>query len=334
MAGKYGMSRVFAWLGAVVLLAAASAVPAWASQQQENGAGKTAAAESVAAGQQASRTLLLRHRWARERLKVVYRIGDAYQPEAMAKINHFLRDRRCGRTIGIDPKLIDLLYELQQEFGGKRMIRVISAYRSEGYNASLLRAGRIVDPHSTHMRGQAADIFIRGVPLERLREAAIRRKAGGVGIYPFSWPAFIHVDTGRVRQWAEPDPKEAKDAARPTRKRLRVDCDLKMADVFAQVPEEQAIAALPPGASVKSRRIVQNASHTGRPPIPLVLRASLGTSIGMWAVEGPACKAADPLQSLALLRKMSAPAKAAPKPRRRVKRRARRRRATRRRRHR
>ena len=63
------------------------------------------------------RTLRLKHHWTGESLDVVYRIGDAYQPEAMAEINHFLRDWRCNKTIEMDPKLIDRLYELQQRIG-------------------------------------------------------------------------------------------------------------------------------------------------------------------------------------------------------------------------
>ena len=40
---------------------------------------------------------------------------------------------------------------------------------------------------------------VQGVELANLRDAALSVGAGGVGFYPVS--NFVHVDTGRVRQW-------------------------------------------------------------------------------------------------------------------------------------
>ncbi|MGE0464565.1 MAG: YcbK family protein, partial [Vicinamibacterales bacterium] len=45
----------------------------------------------------------------------------------------------------------------------------------------------------------AIDIRLADVPLPKLREAALAAGRGGVGYYPAS--NFVHVDTGRVRQW-------------------------------------------------------------------------------------------------------------------------------------
>ena len=44
----------------------------------------------------------------------------------------------------------------------------------------------------------AADVRLTGVPLRRLRDAALDLRLGGVGYYA---DAFVHVDTGRVRRW-------------------------------------------------------------------------------------------------------------------------------------
>jgi uncharacterized protein YcbK (DUF882 family) len=38
-----------------------------------------------------------------------------------------------------------------------------------------------------------------GIATARLREAALRLRLGGVGYYPSS--GFVHLDTGRIRQW-------------------------------------------------------------------------------------------------------------------------------------
>jgi uncharacterized protein YcbK (DUF882 family) len=49
------------------------------------------------------------------------------------------------------------------------------------------------------MQGMAMDIRVPGAPLERLRNAALALRRGGVGYYPAS--NFVHVDVGKVRQW-------------------------------------------------------------------------------------------------------------------------------------
>lgn len=197
------------------------------------------------------REISLRHVWTKETLAVVYKIDGQYQPEALTQINHLLRDYRCNLTIEIDVKLIDLLWELNHELGRSAPIGIVSAYRSEGYNASLLRAGRVVDPHSQHMFGRAVDVVFPGVALTALKEAAARREIGGVGHYPFSGPPFVHLDTGPVRRWEEMHPAQRRLLRLPmrSRRRLQLNCDLKMADVLKSVPESEAIAALPEGAS-------------------------------------------------------------------------------------
>ena len=121
----------------------------------------------------AERRILLKHHWTGEELSVVYRVGDAYQPQALASISRLLRDYRCNKIVPIDPKLIDLLYELSEELKPRGPVRVISGYRSEGYNASLLRAGRTVDPDSQHTLGHVVDVIFPGV---RRTSCARRRR--------------------------------------------------------------------------------------------------------------------------------------------------------------
>lgn len=198
-----------------------------------------------------TREISFRHMWSKETLSVAYKINGEYQPEAMRQINHVLRDYRCNKTTEMDARLIDLIWELAQEIRFTGPVTIVSAYRSEGYNASLLRAGRVVDPHSQHMFGRAIDVVFPGVPLTTLREAAARRKIGGVGHYPFSGPPFVHLDTGPVRRWEEMHPAERRALRLPMRgrRRLQLNCELKMADVLTSLTEAEAIAALPEGAS-------------------------------------------------------------------------------------
>ena len=251
-----------------------------------------------------TRVIALKHHWTREELKVAYRIGDVYQPDAMAAINRLMRDYRCNKVSEIDPKLVDLLYELHLELGGHGFIRVVSAYRSEGHNASLLRAGRSVDPDSQHTLGRAADVIFPGVKADRVRAAAETRGWGGVGFYPFSGPVFVHIDTGPVRHWTETDPKIRRTmalAARP-RSRFVMDCSLTMEQVFAQIPATRAYAALPPGASAKPNPeadVLRTALAAGS----LAFRAPGAQSraappITIQERDGPACLGSDPLVRL------------------------------------
>ena len=52
------------------------------------------------------------HTHTGERLDIVYREGDRYLPEALAKLNFYLRDHRTGDVHQYDPKVFDLLHDL------------------------------------------------------------------------------------------------------------------------------------------------------------------------------------------------------------------------------
>jgi uncharacterized protein YcbK (DUF882 family) len=44
------------------------------------------------------------HTHTDERLDIVYRHGDAYIPEALAELDHYLRDHRTGEVHHFDPR--------------------------------------------------------------------------------------------------------------------------------------------------------------------------------------------------------------------------------------
>lgn len=151
---------------------------------------------SAASGPRALRFL---HTHTGERLAVEYFDERDYLPDALATVNHFLRDFRTGEVHAIDPSLLDLLHHLTGLTDSTRPFEVISGYRSPATNAMLRRQSEGVAPGSLHMVGQAIDIRLADVPLPRLRTAALSIRGGGVGYYPAS--NFVHVDTGRVRYW-------------------------------------------------------------------------------------------------------------------------------------
>ena len=129
----------------------------------------------------------------------VYWRAGVYSPDAMAAIEHVLRDHRSGEAHAMDPSLLDHLSDLKTHLGASGPYRVISGYRSPASNAALHANSSGVAPRSLHMEGRAIDIRLDGVDLVRLRDAAIELGRGGVGFYASS--DFVHIDTGRVRHW-------------------------------------------------------------------------------------------------------------------------------------
>jgi uncharacterized protein YcbK (DUF882 family) len=122
-----------------------------------------------------------------------------YVADAMAAINHVMRDHRSGEAHYIDPRLLDQLHTLKGLVETQAPFQIISGYRSPATNAALHEASSGVATRSLHMDGRAIDIRVHGVDTARLRDAALGMGAGGVGYYQAS--DFIHVDTGRVRRW-------------------------------------------------------------------------------------------------------------------------------------
>jgi uncharacterized protein YcbK (DUF882 family) len=157
------------------------------------------AAERSLAADATSRALMFHHTHTGESLTAEYFCRGAYVPDALAAINHHLRDFRTGDEHVIDRALLDLLHRLAVAIGTTKPFHVISGYRSPKTNHMLRGKSTGVAASSLHMVGKAIDIRLPGVPLTGLHAAAITLHAGGVGFYPDS--NFVHVDTGRVRRW-------------------------------------------------------------------------------------------------------------------------------------
>ena len=149
--------------------------------------------------QSGERTLGLVSTHTNEKIMATYWRNGAYDKGALKDINHVLRDHRSGEVAAIDPNLLDLLVELHRRAGSRKPFHVISGYRSPKTNAMLASASGGVAKRSLHMDAKAIDIRLHDVALSDLRQAALGMKAGGVGYYKKS--DFVHVDTGRVRQW-------------------------------------------------------------------------------------------------------------------------------------
>jgi uncharacterized protein YcbK (DUF882 family) len=144
--------------------------------------------------------LLLYNIHTGERLDIVYRRGDQYIPGALAKLDYFLRDHRTGDVRHFDPRLYDILADLTASVGRPGgEIDIVCGYRTPSTNESLRAHTSGVAKNSLHIQAEAIDLRVPGVDTLQLRKAALALRRGGVGYYPHS--DFIHVDTGRVRQW-------------------------------------------------------------------------------------------------------------------------------------
>ena len=167
----------------VCLPAAAAARPAWAADEVP-----------------AVRELHMINTHTGEVLDARYFADGAYNQEQLGELDWLLRDYRTGTVLPMDTRLFDLLYELAQAAGREPRYEIISGYRSPATNAMLAAKSSGVSSHSLHMEGRAIDVRLVGVPVIALRDLALAKQAGGVGYYPVS--DFVHLDTGRVRNWS------------------------------------------------------------------------------------------------------------------------------------
>jgi uncharacterized protein YcbK (DUF882 family) len=146
------------------------------------------------------RTISMEHEWTGERLNVPYWERGHMLIDALAEIDHFLRDSRNGKVHATDPAVLDILVAMRRHLGTEAPIHVVCGYRSPETNAMLAEQSDGVAKHSFHMEGMAIDIRIPGRDLSAMRAVALDLQAGGVGYYPRS--NFLHVDSGPVRSWS------------------------------------------------------------------------------------------------------------------------------------
>jgi uncharacterized protein YcbK (DUF882 family) len=136
-----------------------------------------------------------------EALDVVYRIGDTYIPDALDKLNAFLRDNHNEEVSEYDPRTFDVLHTILAKLNKSgSVVNILSAYRTQETNDMLRESGTTnAALHSQHIEAKALDLRVPGVSASLVRDAALSLDAGGVGYYPKA--QFVHVDVGPVRQW-------------------------------------------------------------------------------------------------------------------------------------
>ena len=133
--------------------------------------------------------------------RIDYWVEGDYVPDALKEIDYALRDWRADEVEPIEPKLLDVLYQLGRKLETDCRYELISGYRSPKTNAILHEADPGVATNSLHMRGWAVDVSLPDRALDEVHEAALAMKMGGVGYYPDA--DFVHIDVGRVRRWVD-----------------------------------------------------------------------------------------------------------------------------------
>ncbi|MGB8816491.1 MAG: DUF882 domain-containing protein [Rhizobiaceae bacterium] len=148
-----------------------------------------------------TRTLKIYHVHLNERSEITFKRNGRFLPDGLNKLNRALRDWRRNEPTKMDPRLFDLIWEVQRKAGSNGYINVIGGYRSSATNSMLRKRSNGVAEKSQHIRGKAMDFYIPGVSLKNLRNAGLRAQVGGVGYYPSSGSPFVHMDVGNVRHW-------------------------------------------------------------------------------------------------------------------------------------
>ncbi len=173
--------QIVSGLGAVILLGGLGSFNTLAARKPPNG----------------SRTLKLLNLQTGERFSGAYFEHD-YLPDALAELNHVLRDYINDDEHHMDHRLFDWMVSLRDRLGGGEY-RVICGYRSASTNKVLMDRKTGAVKGSLHLYGKAIDLRLSGVETAELRKFAVSDRRGGVGYYADR--DFVHIDTGRVRYW-------------------------------------------------------------------------------------------------------------------------------------
>jgi len=155
----------------------------------------------VSAASAETRTLKLYFVHTKERAEITYKKDGRFIKSGLQQLNRFLRDWRRNESTNMDPRLMDLLWEVYRASGSRDYIHVLSAYRSPSTNGMLRSRSKGVAENSQHMKGRAIDFYLPDVKLSHLRNLGLKMQVGGVGYYPKSGSPFVHLDVASVRHW-------------------------------------------------------------------------------------------------------------------------------------
>jgi uncharacterized protein YcbK (DUF882 family) len=188
--------------------------------------------------------------------------GPAGEPDEASyrALRHELRCQRTGAESPIDPRLIELLYQIAVHSNSH--IQIVSAFRAPLYARE----------HNFHTGGMAADIRVPGLDTAELRDLAKSLGARGVGYYPTV--QFVHVDV-RAQPYFWTDTSGHSDHSRDLDERQTPPDSSDTPDPTtaqpapaAEIPPAWLPAALAPGSQRETPEPSTSATPT---PTPMLL---------------------------------------------------------------
>lgn len=119
--------------------------------------------------------------------------------------NFLLREFRCkdgSDEIILDSGLVEILQKVRSHFD--KAVSITSAYRTPSHNRSVGGA-----TSSYHVKGQAADFTVTGVPNRDVAKYLQDIGAKGIGLYDYTG-GFVHVDTREKKYFWQQDSRNSK----------------------------------------------------------------------------------------------------------------------------
>ena len=122
----------------VLLLAAAVTIVLVPQAPRTLAAQTSALSEAAQTPAPSDARLVLYNTHTNERLDIPYRRAGQYLPEALAKLDYFLRDHNTGEVRHFDPRLYDILSALTVSVGRPSAeIAIVCGYRTPSTNEAL-----------------------------------------------------------------------------------------------------------------------------------------------------------------------------------------------------
>jgi uncharacterized protein YcbK (DUF882 family) len=175
---------------------------------------------------------------SREEYRIrLYDSAGRMRLEAIREASWAMRDLRAGRTRSVNPRLLAMLYLIQQHYD--RELEVVSGYRVRGMNAT---------EGSRHGAASACDIRIEGASIREIARFAESSFANvGVGYYPTS--QFVHVDSrARTFYWVDYSGSGQRSRTRARSIDIRTDPADDLTSRSVHITEEE-LYQLPPSYS-------------------------------------------------------------------------------------
>lgn len=146
-----------------------------------------------------ARSIGIRRAQTGDAFRGVYWRDGRYDRDALRRLDEVLRDPHLDEPTPMDPRVFDILVQVQRRLGSDETWNVISAYRAPESNAARARESRRVSRVSLHMSGMALDCRLPDRDAMGIARVAAEMQTGGVGLYRRD--GFVHLDCGPARRW-------------------------------------------------------------------------------------------------------------------------------------